>query len=47
MKKETLKKCIYIVGFSALALTDVTTAIAYLGVEESIFIGDAIAADIA
>ena len=40
-----IKKGIFIAGISVLALTDITTAIAYLGVEDSLFIGDALAAD--
>ena len=43
--KHSVKKALFIVGIGALALTDMATAVAYLGVEQSLFIGDAIAAD--
>ena len=43
----SVKKALFIIGVSTLALADIGTAVAYLGVEQSLFIGDAIAADIA
>ena len=44
--KHSVKKGLFITGIGVLALTDMATAIAYLGVEQSLFIGDAIAADL-
>ena len=41
----SVKKVLFVAGISVLALTDMATAVAYLGMEESLFIGDAIASD--
>ena len=40
--QNVAKKVLFVAGISALALTDMATAVAYLGVEDSLFIGDAI-----
>ena len=41
------KKVLFIAGISALALTDMATAVAYIGVEDTIFMGDAIVSNLA
>ena len=41
------KKVLFIAGVSALALTDMATAVTYMGVTDTLFIGDAIVSDLA
>ena len=41
------KKVLFIAGISALALTDMATAVAYMGVEDTIFMGDVIVSNLA
>ena len=41
------KKVLFIAGISALALTDMATAVAYMGVEDTLFMGDAIVSNLA
>ena len=45
--QNAVKKVLFVAGISALALTDMATAIAYLGVEENMFIGDALVSNLA
>ena len=45
--QNTVKKVLFVAGISALALTDMATAVTYMGTLDTLFIGDAIVSNIA
>ena len=45
--QNAVKKVLFVAGISALALTDMATAVAYMGAGEGLLIGDAIVSNMA
>ena len=46
MQNAVVKKVLFVAGISALALTDMATAVTYMGLGENLMLGDVVVTNI-